>query len=70
MCMKTTAIRLPPDQLAKLRALAHQESLRTGQEVTWSSLVRKAVEAQLFREVAEGVATTLARQDAPETIAS
>jgi hypothetical protein len=69
MNMLPTSLRLPAELLAKLRALAHQESLRTGQEVTWSSLVRNAIEAQLFGGAAEGVATTPGPQDGPDTIA-
>ena len=46
--MEVTSIRLPADILARLRALAHKESLRTGREVTWAKLVRNAVEKHLL----------------------
>jgi hypothetical protein len=44
MSMKATGIRLPDGVKVRLRTLAHQESLRTGSEVSWTDLVREAVD--------------------------
>jgi hypothetical protein len=55
MMMTPTAIRLPADLLLKLKQLAHVESLRTGDDVTWSALVRLAIEKLLAEAAKNGV---------------
>ncbi len=54
MMMTPTAIRLPADLLVKLKQLAHFESLRTGEDVTWSGLVRTAIEKLLTEASKKG----------------
>jgi len=44
MSMKATGIRFPDRVMARLRTLAHQESLRSGSEIHWCDLVREAVD--------------------------
>jgi predicted DNA-binding protein len=46
--MKNVSIRLPVQAIARLRSLAHTESLRTGREITWSAMVRQVVEQHLL----------------------
>jgi hypothetical protein len=44
MNMRSTGLRMPEAVMSRLRTLAHEESLRTGTEITWSDLVRNAVD--------------------------
>ena len=41
---KKILINLPRTWVAKLRELAHKESLRTGEEIQYTDLIRKAIE--------------------------
>ena len=42
MCSHMTSIRMPPELLAELKALAQQETARTGETVSWAKLLRQA----------------------------
>ena len=47
--MRTTqqvSINLPKEMVAKLQEMAHKESLRTGYDILYTTLMRKAIEAQ------------------------
>jgi predicted DNA-binding protein len=45
--MQLVSIRLPRQMLERLRALARLEAVRRNENVTWSGLVREAIEARL-----------------------
>lgn len=47
MTTRVTSLRLDPETLKRLKRLAHRESLDRDREVTWSSLVRRAIERLL-----------------------
>jgi predicted DNA-binding protein len=42
-----TSIRMPPELLKDLKALARRESLRRGESVSWAELVREAARRTL-----------------------
>jgi hypothetical protein len=44
-----TSIRLPPEMLKELRALAKKESHRRGEQVSWAGLLREAATNLLKR---------------------
>jgi predicted DNA-binding protein len=48
--MDLISIRLPRETIERLRALARREAARRNADVTWSGLVREAIEARLARE--------------------
>jgi hypothetical protein len=48
MAMEVTSMRWPAGVKQELMRLAHQESLRTGRQVSWSQLVRQTVEHYLL----------------------
>lgn len=48
MRMKLTSLRLPEQTVAQLRTLAHVESLKRGCDISWSGLIREAVEQRLM----------------------
>ncbi len=47
MCTVLTSIRMPPELLAELRALAREESVRRGEQVTWARLLREGARRTL-----------------------
>jgi hypothetical protein len=47
--MEITSIRLKPGTVARLKAVAHKESLR-GRETTWASLVRGVIEKHILAD--------------------
>ena len=61
---------MPVELVARLQTFSHTESLRTGTEIRWSSLVRVAVEEYLARvergkkELAQNVACEAERAEA------
>jgi predicted DNA-binding protein len=48
--MDLISIRLPREMVERLRVLARQEAVRRNASVTWSGLVREAVEVWLAAE--------------------
>lgn len=50
MSSKVTSIRLPTDTLARLKRLARRRSVQSDKDVTWSELVRQAIEMMLVNE--------------------
>jgi hypothetical protein len=51
MQMQNRSIRLHTQTVARLRTLAHLESLRLGREIHWTALVRQCVEKHLVPEM-------------------
>jgi hypothetical protein len=45
--MRLVSIRLPQDTVERLRALARREAAQRNKDVTWSGLVRRAIDALL-----------------------
>ena len=55
---EVAAFRVPRGTVAKLKLLAHHLSLERGKDVTWSSIMREAIEKNLSeRNVAVPVPT-------------
>jgi hypothetical protein len=50
MKRQVTAIRVDPDTLRQLKRLAHRQSLEGDREVTWSTMVRQAIERLLSEQ--------------------
>jgi predicted DNA-binding protein len=48
--MQLISIRLPPETIERLRALARQEAVRRNENVTWSRLVRETIDNRLAVE--------------------
>jgi predicted DNA-binding protein len=48
--MELISIRLPREMVERLRVLARMEAVRRNAAVTWSGLVREAIEAWLTAE--------------------
>jgi hypothetical protein len=47
MCTVLTSIRMPPELLAELKALAREETARRGESVSWAKLVREGARRTL-----------------------
>jgi predicted DNA-binding protein len=45
--MQLISLRLPRETIERLRTLARLEAVRRNENVTWSGLVREAIEARL-----------------------
>ncbi len=50
MPTRITSLRLDHETLKQLKRLAHRESLRRDHEVTWTSMVRQAIERLLNQQ--------------------
>jgi hypothetical protein len=51
----TTSIRLPRDMLASLKEPAHRKSIEEKKDISWTSLVKQAIETQLLNRETKGV---------------